>query len=132
VPDYRDPFGDGFPGPYLALTVEWGGRTRELLALIDTGADLTQIPDVAAQALQLEQVEAMSTISSHGDTAERSVYVANLRFGGFDFPATWVVGDNYPIALIGRDVLNELIARFDGPARSFDLQRPNAAQSASS
>lgn len=124
MPEYRDPFGDGFPGPYLTLTVEWEGRTRDLLALLDTGADLTQIPETIAQALQLEQVDVVPTTTARGDTADRPVYVANFRFEGFDFRTTWVVGDDYPIALIGRDVLNELIARFDGPALSFDLQRP--------
>jgi len=132
VPEYRDPFGDGYPGPFLTLTVEWAGRTTDLLALLDTGADLSQIPAVAAQAMQLEQVDVMDTTTSHNETAERPVYVANLRFEGFSFPATWVIGDEYPIALIGRDVLNEIIARFDGPGRSLDLHRPNAPSAASS
>ena len=124
MPDYLDPFGDGFPGPYLTLTVEWAGQIRSLLAILDTGADLTQIPETAAQGLQLEQVESMPTVGSHGDTKERPVYVANLTLGGFAFPVTWVVGDDYPVALIGRDVLNDLVARFDGPAQTFELHQP--------
>lgn len=131
MPDYQDPFGDGFPGPYITLTVEWQGRRRELLALLDTGADLTQIPQPVADAMELQQVEVMPTTGHHGDTVDRPVYVANLSFAGFDFPATWVVGDEYAIALIGRDVLNELVARFDGPRLSFDLDRPNAPSAAS-
>ena len=126
VPDYRDPFGDGFPGPYLTLTVEWEGRTRDILALLDTGAHLTQIPQPIAEAMRLEQVEEMDTTSPHGDTHTRPVYVANIRFEGLEFPATWVVGDAYGFALIGRDILNELIACFDGPGLSFGLQRPTA------
>jgi len=124
VPDYRDPFGDGFPGPYLTLRIEWGGQTRDILALLDTGADLTQIPEVTAQVLQLEQVDVVPVTSSHGETVDRPVYVANLTFDGLAFPATWVVGDDYPLALIGRDVLNDLIAEFDGPARAYELQQP--------
>jgi predicted aspartyl protease len=95
-----------------------------LLALLDTGADLTQIPEAAALALQLEQVDTIATMTARGDTAERPVYIANLRFEGIAFPATWVVSDDYAIALIGRDVMNELIARFDGPGRIYELQRP--------
>jgi len=124
VPEYRDPFGDGFPGPYLNLSVEWQGHTENLLALLDTGADLTQIPAPIAQALGLEQVDVMATTTARNDTVERPVYVANLELEGFTFPTTWVVGDDYPIALVGRDVLKELIARFDGPSQLFDLQRP--------
>lgn len=127
VPDYRDPFGDGLPGPYLTLRVEWEGRTRDLLALVDTGADITRIPDLAAQALLLEQVDVTGITSSHGETTDRPVYVANLDVEGLTFPATWVVGDDYPIALIGRDVLNDLIAHFDSPARTFELQLPTSA-----
>lgn len=129
MPDYLDPFGDGFPGPYLTINVEWGGQSRDLLALLDTGADLTQIPQLSAEALQLQQVGVQPTTSAKGVTTERPVYVANLTFQGLNFPTTWMVGDDYAIALVGRDVLNELIARFDGPALSFDLHQPTAAPS---
>jgi len=91
---------------------------------VGTGADLTQIPEFTAQALELEQVDVMPTVGAHNDRVERPVYVANLTFEGLTFPATWVVGDNCPIARLGLDVLNELVARFDGPARVFELQRP--------
>jgi predicted aspartyl protease len=127
VTDYRDVFGSGVPGPFLTLTLEWEGRTRDIVALVDTGADMTQIPNITAQVLALEQVDVMPTTSSHGDTDDKPVYVANIQLTGIAFPAMWVVGDNYPVALIGRDVLNDLFASFDGPGRSFELQRPSSA-----
>ena len=50
--NYRDVFGSGVPGPFLTLTIEWEGRTRDIVALVDTGADMTQIPNITAQAQQ--------------------------------------------------------------------------------
>lgn len=131
MPDYRDPFGDGLPGPYLTLRLEWQGRTRDILAVLDTGADMTQIPGITAQGMELEQVSTTRRTTSGGETDERPVYAVDVTFEGFTFPDTWVLSDDYPIALIGRDLLAEFIACFDGPAQSFDLRRPNVATASS-
>jgi predicted aspartyl protease len=127
VPDYRDdPLGnpDNPPGPYLPLIVRWGGAWREILALVDTGADGTQIPNPTAEGLELEQIDTIWTRDAHNRTRESPVYYAHLEFAGFEFPAVLVVGEDYPIALIGRDVLNELITTLNGPARAFEFARP--------
>ena len=122
--DYRDPFGDESPGPYLTLRVSWDGASRDILAILDTGADLTQIPVHIAQALNLEHVDDVPVVSAHGDEREKPVFVADLEFEGLRFELTSIVGDDYPIALIGRDILNDLDSTFQGPARRFFVTRP--------
>lgn len=124
MPDYRDPFGDESPGPYLNLRVSWDGVFREILAILDTGADLTQIPAAIARALNLEHVDDVPVSSAHGDEKEKPMFVADLEFEGLRFAAASVVGDDYPIALIGRDILNDLDSTFLGPARRFSVVRP--------
>jgi predicted aspartyl protease len=124
MPAYRDPFGDGSPGPYLTVRVSWKDNYRDILALLDTGADITQIPDVVAEILRLEQIDVVTVSSAHNDERDKPLCVANLDIGGIQFPAFPVVADSYPIALIGRDVLNELNALFEGPAQQFVLNRP--------
>ena len=57
MPAYLDPLGSGVPGPYVTLRVSWGGDHRDVLALVDTGADMTQIPLLTAHALNLEHVD---------------------------------------------------------------------------
>jgi predicted aspartyl protease len=127
VPEYRDdPFGNDVPpGPYLSLTVRSGDRAREILALIDSGADGTQIPQDAADGLQLEQVDTIITRDAHDRREESPLFYADLEFAGFEFPGILITGGEYPVALIGRDVLNELITTLNGPARVFEFVRPS-------
>lgn len=125
MPAYRDPFGDGSPGPYLSLRVSWNGAHRDILALLDTGADLTQIPRLTAEALRLEQTDEVPVTSAHGDEKDKPLFVADLEFEGLSFPAVSIIGDDYPIALVGRDLLNELNSAFEGPARQFAVTRPD-------
>lgn len=127
MPRYLDPFGDGHPGPYVTLRVTWGGGSRDLLALVDSGADGSQIPDVTAQALGLQQIDTQTVIDANGNSQDRPVYVVNAEFEGFTFDFVEVVGSDYPIALVGRDVLNELITTLNGPASVVDFVRPAAA-----
>jgi predicted aspartyl protease len=124
MPAYRDPFGDGSPGPFLTLRVSWNGQHRDILALVDTGADLTQIPSIVANALQLQQVDEIPVTSGHNDTTDQPIFVADIEFEGIQFPAVSILADEYPIALIGRDLLNELNTMLEGPAQRFSLTRP--------
>jgi predicted aspartyl protease len=50
--------------------------------------------------------------------------VADIEFEGIQFPAVSILADEYPIALIGRDLLNELNTMLEGPAQRFSLTRP--------
>lgn len=127
MPNYRDPFGDDLFGPYLDLTVRWNGRDRPLLALVDTGADYVQIPHTAAEELELQQIDTIDSQSAHGDWRESPLFVGDISFLGMTFEAVEMISDEYPIALIGRNVLAELVATLNGPARSFDLVRPSAS-----
>lgn len=124
MPAYVDPFGDDSPGPYLTLRVSWGDTAREILALLDTGADVTQIPVFLVELLGLEQIGEMTITSAHDEDEDKPVFAVNLAFEGIDFPASSVVVDEFPIALIGRDLLNDLNSNFEGPARRFAVVRP--------
>ncbi len=124
MPEYLDPFGDGSPGPYVQLRLTWDGAQREILGLLDSGADQTQIPAVTADALKLVQTDVMSIASAHGDEKEKPIYVVNVEFNGLRFDAVEVVADDFPIALIGRDLMNELNTELLGPSRRFTIVRP--------
>lgn len=62
--------------------------------------------------------------SAHGDERDKPIYVVDLELEGMSFPRISVVGDDYPIVLIGRDVLNEMTALFEGSLRQFVIARP--------
>lgn len=95
-----------------------------MLGLIDTGVDQTQIPIWDARALGLDQIAVMDSIGADGDTRPEPVYSVDLELEGIRFPAASVVADEYPVALVGRDLLNELNTSLQGPAGIFTAARP--------
>lgn len=59
-----------------------------------------------------------------GEWRPAPLYVVDVAFGGLTFPALPVGGTAYPIVLIGRDILNDLIVTFDGPGLTFTFTLP--------
>lgn len=92
--------------------------------LLDTGADQSIVPEPTAQALGLRQIDEVVVEDANGGSETRAVYVADLELEGFVFRALPMAATDYPIVLIGRDVLNDLTATFDGPAQEFSLRHP--------
>lgn len=124
MPEYRDPYGDESPGPYVDIRLTWGDATRDILGLLDSGADQTQIPEITASALGLVQTDVMRITSAHGVTKEKPVYLVDLEFQGLQFPQIEVVGDDFAVALIGRDLMNQLNTELLGPNGQFTVVRP--------
>lgn len=123
MPAYRQPFPGAPPAPLVDVRFRWNGQDRTVTGIIDTGADGTHIPDAIAHALNLRPMSDIRVTGVEGRVELRPVYVADVEFEGFNFPACEIVGSRLSMALIGRDLLNELIARFDGPALDFGLTR---------
>jgi predicted aspartyl protease len=96
-----------------------------VLGIVDTGADQTQIPETAARDLQLRPTSDITLTNADGSQRTCLVYAAIVELEGLSFPFLEVIGSNLPLALIGRDILNQLLAQFDGPSLSFSVDRPN-------
>lgn len=127
MPPYRRMSPAGSPAPLVDVTFEWGGRDDTTVGLLDTGADQTQLPERMAQALRLRRIGEARTTDAHGRTEICPLYAANVSIEGFTFPSLPVVSSPLDIALIGRDILNELVAEFDGPSLNVSLERPAVA-----
>lgn len=117
----------GSLAPLVDVRLEWGGRVDSIIGILDTGADQTQVPERIAQALRLRRTGETLTMDAGGRTETRPVYAANVTIEGFTFPSVPVVSSRLEIVLIGRDILNELVAEFDGPAQNVSLERPAVA-----
>jgi len=100
-----------------------GGVVRDLPALLDTGADITVIPEHTAAALGLQQISDDLELhdASGGVTPDAPMYVADLEFDGFVARRLGITTTKYPVILIGRDVLNDYVATFNGPRLEFTL-----------
>lgn len=121
MPAYQSPHG-GTPGPWVNVVFRWGGSSRPILGILDTGADYTQIPETIANALSLRPTGHRTFTNADNRKTTSRLYLADVEFDGRTYPMLEVTGSALPFALIGRDILNDLVAEFDGPALSYSLR----------
>lgn len=112
------------PAPAFYATITYRGNLTTLPALIDTGADLTVIPHSVAIELALKKFsERPMGTAIRGQGGLRPIYKATLTFLEFTFndhPMVALDRDRY--MLIGRDILNQYRATFDGPNLQFSIE----------
>ncbi|MDR7555588.1 MAG: hypothetical protein QN157_08280 [Armatimonadota bacterium] len=87
-------------------------------ALVDSGADVTVLPDGLPQALRLPQVGEV-TVRGVAGTARVPVFAAEVEVAGGRRIAE-VVGVGGEV-LLGRDLLNQWVVTLDGPRRSLQV-----------
>jgi predicted aspartyl protease len=106
----------------VTVTFRWGTNIRDVRGILDTGADRTQIPEALAQDLRLRPTGDLPVTSANNTKSISRLYVVDVEFDGRSFPTIEVIASQLPIALVGRDILNTLVAEFDGPAREYSLR----------
>lgn len=88
-------------------------------ALVDSGADITVLPEGVADALDLPQIGEL-TVRGIGGTRRVPVYAAEVEVTGWRRLVEVVaVGDE---ALLGRDVLNAWVVTLDGPRQALRVE----------
>ena len=93
---------------------DWHGP---FIAIIDSGADFTIIPLIVIQALESPAIRPAVLSSQWRDRHAVYVYKVDIRVGEMVFPAVDVAGDpGSDEILLGRNVLNRLDLRLEGPA----------------
>jgi len=120
MPAYRSL--SGTPGPWVDVVFRWGGFNRSTVGILDTGADYTQVPEAIAHDLNLRPTGHRTFMNADGSKRTSRLYVADVEFEGRSYPLLEVTATPLHIALIGRDILNGLVAEFDGPALNYSLR----------
>lgn len=107
------------PAPVLDIylcapgTYNWQGPFP---AQIDSGADVTIIPMSLLAHLRVPAIDEIALISQWHDRHVMRLFQVDLRIAGFLFPAIDVVSDRWSQeVLLGRNVLNRLDLRLEGP-----------------
>lgn len=104
------PASDDWNGPYLAV--------------VDSGADFAIIPLALLSPLDPPVIRPAMLSSQWQDRRPVYVYEVDLRIGDMILPAVDVAGDPYSDeVLLGRNVLNRLDLRLEGPGLRTHLLR---------
>ena len=108
------------PAPLARVVVrdpESGATVPDIPMLIDTGADVTLIPKSAVQELGLvpDSEESYELVAFDGSRSLAQVVRVDLRLLNKTFKGRFLLVEQ-EWGLLGRDILNHLSLRFDGPA----------------
>lgn len=92
-------------------------------ALIDSGADVTVIPERIIAQLKLRRVDSTPVSGFGKRVIEATVYSAALEIEGISESKIYrILGWSEDYALIGRDLLNQFIAVLNGLSQELSLQ----------
>lgn len=92
----------------------WSGS---FTAMVDSGADFTIIPVALIKSLDAPVIRPAVLSSQWRDRRSVYVYKVDIRVGEIILPAVDVAGDPFSEEIVlGRNVLNRLDLRLEGPA----------------
>jgi predicted aspartyl protease len=108
------------PAPFVDVTFISAAemfRVGPFPAFVDSGADGTIVPQQYLDAIHAPPTVEMRLRSQWGEQRRVMLYLVDVRIGDINLPGIEVVGDELSNDIIlGRDVLNRLRLRLDGPA----------------
>jgi predicted aspartyl protease len=98
---------------------QWHGL---FLAIIDSGADYTIVPFSTITPIDPPLVGSANLVSQWQERHEIQVYQLDIQIGSMVLLSVEVAGDpNSDELILGRNVLNELNLRLNGPALQTEL-----------
>lgn len=117
-----------FDPPAIVLPVTIAGvvhlRPRiELPALIDTGADVTAVPESLVERLKLYPVGRLQLEDANAVKTPVFTYEANMVMAGEPVKKMEVLVTPYPFVILGRDWLNDYYVLLDGPNQQFQISK---------
>ncbi|MEY2427482.1 MAG: hypothetical protein QOJ40_367 [Verrucomicrobiota bacterium] len=89
---------------------------------LDTGADLTVLPESLVPQLGLIPRASIWARGYDGTFSQRPVYYVRFSIEGHSLPAVRCIAADRRNVLVGRNVLNRFVITLDGKNLQFDLQ----------
>jgi predicted aspartyl protease len=122
------PYDPQFAPPAIVLSVTIAGvvhrRPRiELSALIDTGADVTAVPESLVERLKLYPVGRLQLEDANAVKMPVFTYEANMAMAEEPAKKMEVIVTPYPFVILGRDWLNDYYLLLDGPEQQFQISK---------
>lgn len=115
-----------FDPPAIVTSVTVAGvvhrRPRiEAPALIDTGADITAVPESFVERLKLYPIGRLQLEDANAVKTPVFTYEAYLALMGEPVKKVEVISTPYPFVILGRDWLQDYYVLLDGPNQQFQL-----------
>ncbi|MBU4444328.1 protease [bacterium] len=120
------------PAPIVEIRISKPESTdfKKVNGLVDTGADITSIPQNMIDELSLLPVSECLVIGAKSDTTEIAegddmeiTYSASFSLENKNF-CMEIVGNKIGEVLIGRDIINELTILLKGKEQIFEITDP--------
>lgn len=120
--DYDATYSPAAPVVEIEVTSDHPGATRVISALIDSGADATLLPKDLLTQLRAQPVDVRILRTVTGARTTVNLYRVQLRIGPHHLRNVRAVGiDPTEGAILGRDVLNQLVVMMDGLAMVSEI-----------
>jgi predicted aspartyl protease len=120
---YSKNFSPPAPVIEISVSVPLSNDNISLTALMDSGADITVIPEQIISQLKIRRVDSTLASGFGKGVIEATVYAAILSIEGVLKPRIYRVlswRENY--ILLGRDILNQLVSVLNGPNEKLKLR----------
>jgi len=120
------PYNKDYAPPAIMLSITVTGVVHrrpqiETPALIDTGADVTAIPELLVERLKLYPFGRLYVEDARAVKTPVFTYEANLAFDSDTPKKLEVILTPYPFAILGRDWLQHYYLMLDGPGQQFQI-----------
>jgi predicted aspartyl protease len=122
------PYSDKFdpPAPVIRITLISPVDVNNIFshsAQLDTGADMTTIPQSVIDSLELMPARDIIAISYDNSVSIRLTYYVNVRIGEFKFYPLEILSSPGKDFLVGRDILNQWIITLDGRSQILKIKK---------
>jgi Aspartyl protease len=119
------------PAPVALVTlgnVAKGNTLSDVPMLLDSGADVTLVPDSAVKALglDLDPSAAYELMGFDGRTSWAQAVHADLVFLNRTFRGRYLLTSG-ECGILGRDILNHVVLLLDGPKTEWEEKKPMAS-----
>lgn len=109
--------------PVVVGSSESEAAVPEAVALVDSGADRTLIPQAVIDQLAVSPITHLEFEVSGGEVITLPIFRVRLTVGGFPpLPVEVAVSAGEECPLLGRDVLNLFAVLLDGPNRRVEFR----------
>ena len=122
MPSYNAAFTPPAPVAAVVVTHATRGTNAAISGKIDSGADLTVLPESLVAQLGLSANGRVWTRGFEGTYSHRLLYYVQMRVEGFNVPVVRCVASPRKDVLLGRNVLNRFVILLDGPNLTFSLR----------